>query len=100
MDSMFYNCSSLTSLDLSNFITQKVDNIQSIIGDCTKLKYVNLDNLVGNVTKMQLAFRNCYSLEYMNLPIFKSDKVTEIFNFLKIVIHYYILIYLVFLLNW
>ena len=44
------------------------------------LWYVNLDNFVGNVTQMQLAFQNCYSLEYMNLPKFESDKVTNIFN--------------------
>ena len=77
---MFYNCSSITSLDLSNFNGPEVINIQALISHCYKLKYVNLDNFVENVTKMQLAFRNCYSLEYLNLPKFKSDKVIYTFG--------------------
>ena len=56
MSTMFYFCSSLTSLDLSNFNTSKVTDIQSMFGSCSSLKDVyitveaTLNKLTNNLT--------------------------------------------------
>ena len=42
MGYMFYNCSSLTSLDLSNFDTSNVDYMSSIFNSCSKLSNLKL----------------------------------------------------------
>ena len=41
---MFNGCSSLISLDLSNFNTKKVGNIFYMFNGCTNLQYINLKN--------------------------------------------------------
>ena len=45
---MFYGCSSLISLNLSNFDTSKVINMVYIFGGCSKLEYINLKNFQEN----------------------------------------------------
>ena len=42
MCNMFKECSSLSSLDLSNFDTSNVEYIQNMFYDCTNLEYINL----------------------------------------------------------
>ena len=42
MEKMFYNCSSITSLDLSNFDTSLVTNMISMFEDCINLNYINI----------------------------------------------------------
>ena len=42
MSYMFYNCNSLTKLDLSNFNAQNVINISFIFADCYSLKKENI----------------------------------------------------------
>ena len=46
---MFYNCTSLTSLDLSGFDTSKVTYIQSMFYNCINLEYINLNNFYENI---------------------------------------------------
>ena len=41
---MFYNCNSLTSLDLSNFDTSLVESMQWMFKECEKLEYINMKN--------------------------------------------------------
>ena len=41
---LFYNCSSLTNLDLSNFNTQNVTKIQCMFYGCSSLTNLNLSN--------------------------------------------------------
>jgi surface protein len=42
MDFLFYNCASLTSLNLSNFDTAQVTWIESMFEGCSSLEYINL----------------------------------------------------------
>ena len=65
LDSMFYNWSIITSLVLSNFVDQNVNIMHSMFWEFYKYKSINWDNLVSNVTKKQIAFRNCYSLKIL-----------------------------------
>ncbi len=50
---MFFNCSSLTSLNLSNFNTNNVTNMNSMFSNCSSLTSLNLSNFnTNNVTDM------------------------------------------------
>ena len=45
---MFRDCSQLKSLNLSNFDTSKVKNMNYMFCNCSKLKYINLKNFKEN----------------------------------------------------
>ena len=44
MNFMFFGCSSLTSLNLSNFNTSQVTNMDFMFYGCSSLEYINLIN--------------------------------------------------------
>ena len=52
MNSMFYGCSSLTSLDLSSFDTSKVTNVQYMFSGCFALKdvYITVESTLNTLT--------------------------------------------------
>lgn len=57
MNSMFSNCLSLTSLDLSNFKTQNVTDMTNMFIACNKLTSLNVSNFdTRNVTNMANMF--------------------------------------------
>ena len=63
MSNMFYNCSSLTSLDLSGFNTAKVTNIEQMFYGCESLLSINISNFnTSNVTSRNWLFAECHSL--------------------------------------
>ncbi len=52
-NSMFYECSSLTNIDLSNFYTQNVTNMSNMFYGCNSLSNINLSNFnTQNVTNV------------------------------------------------
>ena len=70
---MFDNCSSLTTINLSNFNTQNVTNMSFMFYHCSSLTNINLSNFnTQNVTNMRDMFYNCYNLEKKN--IITTDK--------------------------
>ena len=79
MSYMFYNCQSLTSLDLSNFNTSKVTYMNSMFGVCEKLTTLifggNFDT--SNVTDMSYMFNACRGLTSLDLSNFNTSKVTS-----------------------
>ena len=79
MNCMFSGCSSLTSLDLSNFDTQKVTNMAQLFGFCTALSGLDLSKFnTSKVTQMQSMFFNCSSLNSLILSNkFVSDEETN-----------------------
>ena len=78
MGYMFYNCSSLTSLDVSNFNTSNVTNMNYMFGYCSSLTNLNLSNFnTNNVTNMSYMFRNCSSLTNLNVSNFNTNNVTN-----------------------
>ena len=80
MDAMFYICSSLTSLDLSNFNTANVTNMRSMFDHCSSLTSLNLSNFItDNVTNMNYMFSYCSSLTSLNLSNFITTTVTEMY---------------------
>ena len=78
MSRMFFDCSSLTKLDLNNFNTGNVINMEGIFEGCSSLKELNLTNFnTENVTSMFRMFFNCSSLVKLNLNSFNTDKVSD-----------------------
>ena len=77
MSYMFRSCQALTSLDLSNFDTSKVINMESMFSDCYALTSLDLSNFnTSNVTNMESMFRYCYTLTSLDLSNFNTSNVT------------------------
>ena len=79
-NSMFSECSSLESLDLSSFDTSKVTNMGRMFLKCSSLEYLNLSSFdTSNVEEMSAMF--AYS-SYMslNLSSFNTSKATYMFE--------------------
>ena len=78
MIGMFYYCSSLTSLYLSNFDTGKVEQMNSMFAYCSSLTSLDLSGFnTANVTKMNSMFTDCSSLTSLDLSGFNTDNVTD-----------------------
>ena len=80
MATMFNGCSSLTSLDLSNFDTSKVKNMSRMFSGCSSLTSLDVSNFdTSIVTDMVYMFYNCTSLTSLLLGpnFFKSLVVTN-----------------------
>ena len=79
MYSMFYNCSSLTSLTFSsNFNTSNVTNMEGMFYNCNNLTSLDLSNFnTSNVTTMKSMFRKCNGLTSLDLSNFNTSNVTD-----------------------
>ena len=78
MSSMFFCCTSLTSLDLKNFNTQKVTNMSLMFDGCSSLTSLDLKNFnTQNVTDMSYMFDDCYELTSLDLKNFNNQNVTD-----------------------
>ena len=75
---MFYQCLSLTSIDLSNFNTKNVTNMFAMFSLCSSLMKINLSNCnTQNVTNMSWMFNGCQSLRDLNLSNFNTQNVLD-----------------------
>ena len=78
MNSMFYYCTKLKTLDLSNFNTSQVTNMSYMFSECSKLTSLNLSNFnTINLTNMNKMFYNCNSLTTLDLSNFNTINVTN-----------------------
>jgi len=78
MQSMFYHCTKLTSLDLSGFKTDNVTNMQSMFYECSRLTSLDLSSFkTDNVTSMRWMFHSCSGLSSLDLSGFKTDNQTD-----------------------
>ena len=81
MQYMFYGCSSLISWNLSNLDTSKVSNMKFMFSSCSSLANIDLSHIdTSEVTNFQSTFANCISLTSLNLSNFDTSKVTYISN--------------------
>jgi len=63
MTYMFYWCEKLTNLDLSNFNTSQVTNMNSIFRECVSLTDLDISGFdTSNVTDMTYMFEYCRAL--------------------------------------
>ena len=78
MSYMFYNCFSLISLDLPNFDSSNVNNIYRMFYNCSSLISLDLSNfLTSNVNDMRFMFYNCLSLISIDLSNFDTSNVNS-----------------------
>ena len=78
MGSMFYNCSSIKSIDFSKFDTSKVTKMIYMFYNCYSLISINLYNFnTSKVTDMNSMFFNCSLLTSIDLSNFDTSKVTD-----------------------
>ena len=78
MQSMFQYCSSLTELDLSNFNTDCVNNMNAMFEGCVKIEKLSLSNFTAHrVGNIGLMFNNCSSLKELDLSNFISDNIFQ-----------------------
>ena len=78
MGSMFYICPALTSIDLSNFNTLNVTNMDNMFRGCGKLKSIDLSNFnTSSVTNMSQMFRGCSTLTIIDLSNLNTSEVTN-----------------------
>ncbi|WP_419569062.1 BspA family leucine-rich repeat surface protein [Prevotella sp.] len=82
MYGMFDGCSALESLNLTNFNTANVENMSSMFYDCSALKSLDLTNFnTAKVEYMNNMFDGCSALESLNLTNFNTAKV-EYMNYM------------------
>ena len=79
MSFMFFCCSSLTSLNLLSFNTSQVTTMESMFNNCTSLTSLDLSDFnTTSVTTMKNMFLHCLKLEYINLNNFNETKLTNV----------------------
>ncbi|MBR6177729.1 MAG: BspA family leucine-rich repeat surface protein [Bacteroidales bacterium] len=73
---MFFDCSSLKTLDLRGFNTTNVTNTRSIFENCSSLESLELNDFnTENDTSMVKMFFNCCNLKYLNISNFNTKNV-------------------------
>ena len=81
MSSMFYDCSALKSLDLTNFNTANVTYMYGMFDGCSALESLNLTNFnTAEVTDMSYMFKGCSALTSLDLTNFNTAKVKYMRN--------------------
>ena len=81
MGAMFFGCSSLTSLDVTNFNTSKVTDMITMFSGCSSLTSLDLSSFdTSKVTNMLWTFDDCKSIVslYLGPNFFKTSKETSI----------------------
>jgi len=75
MDYMFNACSHLTSIDVSSFNTSKVNFIRGMFSECVRLTSLDLSNIdISSASNKIAILGSCYSLKELTL----SDSFTEV----------------------
>ena len=78
MSSMFEGCSKLTSLDLTTFNTENVQNNCSMFKDCSSLTSLTFGNFyVGFSTNLSAMFQGCSALTSVDLSKFNTANVID-----------------------
>ncbi len=79
MASMFANCESLTTLDLSSFKTANVTSFYYFLKGCKNLKTVNVSSFsLSKAEDLRYMFSECESLEAIDLSNFTTDPALEV----------------------
>ena len=77
MSEMFYNCQALTSIDLSQFNTEKVTTMSQMFENCYALTSLDLTSFnTSKVTSMYHMFTNCQNLQTADISSFDPSKLT------------------------
>ena len=75
---MFYSCSSITSLDVSNFNTSNVTNMRYMFNSCSHLESLDVSNFdTSNVVTMEGMFAYIQTMSSIDLSNFVTSNVTD-----------------------
>ena len=78
MSYMFYYCSKLTSLEVTNFNTANVTNMSSMFSSCLSLTSLDATHFnTAKVTNMKKMFSNCSALTSLDVTNFNTANVTD-----------------------
>lgn len=78
MSCMFWNCSSLTELDLSSFSTELVQRMHHMFWNCRNLRTVDLSSFsTVNVKDMEGMFKDCGKLYKLDLSSFSTENLSN-----------------------
>lgn len=78
---MFYNCSSLTSLDVTHFNTAKVTDMSHMFSSCKSLTSLDVIHFnTAKVTYMNEMFFDCKSLTSLDVTHFNTANVTDMYG--------------------
>lgn len=79
---MFSSCTSLETLDLSSFNTEKVKYMYAMFDGATNLRSIKLPKgfIGSSVTDLKAMFNNCTSLTELDLSSSNAEKVTDMSN--------------------
>ena len=83
MNNMFYNCSSLTSLNLSNFKSHNIKYMDKMFFQCSSLNSIDLSNFNGEIEYFIMILNSCKLLKSLNLSNFNSnycDNMSNLFS--------------------
>ena len=84
MNSMFYGCSTLTSLDLKNFNTENVTDMSYMFFKCSALTSLDLKNFkTARVKHMYYMFDGCSALTSLDLTNFSTANVERMQEMFK-----------------
>ncbi len=74
----FYGDNVLTSLDLNNWDSSKVINMESMFQHCENLTWINISDWdTSNVTNMSRMFYYCHNLEDLDVSKWNTSNVTD-----------------------
>ena len=75
---MFHGCTNIISIDLSNFDSENVTNMNYMFSGCKNLKNIDISGLnTDNVTKMSYMFYMCWNIKDLDLSSFNTEKVKD-----------------------
>ena len=80
MSGMFWECESLTHVDMSGFDTRNVTDMSSMFAECYELSGIDVSGFdTQNVTNMAGMFNDCNNLVFVDVSHFNTAKVTNMF---------------------
>ena len=72
------NAEYIISIDFSLYNTSLINDMSSLFYNCYSLTLINLDNFnTVSVTNMNSMFSGCYSLQFINVSNLNSSKVID-----------------------
>ena len=81
MGFMFYNCKSLSSIDLSSFQTGNVTNMNNMFSGCKNLTTIDVTSFnTENVKTMAGLFQSCSGLTTIDVHNFNTANVLDMFD--------------------
>ena len=81
---MFSNIKNLLEIDLSNFDSSKVINMEKMFYGCVNLTKINFTNInTANAINMNNMFYNCKKLTSLDISNFNTDKVEDMCSMFK-----------------